>query len=170
MKASIKRLRSKFLSLFVGLICINFAASTALGEGNTPEETLAWCKNLAIEASQMAFEAQVTCDYPMANLALSLVDEAAYHVARVSRHAQNTENSQLGLSAYNACNQVEVCIDDVIRAAQHIASNSPNPDVVHASKFLLDACEQMKNANKSSMEIALRPLWDIALSAEVYSK
>ncbi len=86
----------------------------------------------------MAFEARVICDYPMANQALTLAEEAVYHVVRVIRKAQNTENPQLGFSAYNACSQIEAVVDNIISIAQQIDAKSSEPIVVHAPNFLLE--------------------------------
>jgi len=156
--------------ILFGLLCSAFTASSVLAESETPEETLTWCESLALDASEQAFKAQVTCDYPTAHQALSLANEAAYLAAKVSRFAQDTANSRLALSAYNVCNQVKSANADVAKAAQYIATQSPNPDAVHAAKLLLEDCEVVQKTNNVSMEIALMPLSEIPEGAEAYSK
>ncbi len=162
--------KPKLRCLVFVLLCMCFMAWPIQAAGETPEETLAWCESLALEASEMAFKAQATCDYPIADQALNLANDAAYLVAKVSRMAQETANPQLALSAYNVGNQVKAAIANVVRAANHIASHSPNSDVVHAVNFLLDSCESMQKSNRVSLETALAPLLDISKRAEAYSK
>jgi hypothetical protein len=136
----------------------------------TPEETLAWCNSLALEASKMAFEAQVTCDYHTAHQALNLADEAAFLLSKVSTVAQDTADSQLALSAYNVSNVVEAAIANVVRSAKYIASHSQNPDEVHAANFLLDSCEVAQRSIKVTMDTALMSFSGISERAEAYSK
>jgi hypothetical protein len=156
--------------ILFGLLCSAFIASSVLAESETPEETLVWCESLAIDASEMAFKAQVTCDYPTVHQALSLANEAAYLAAKMSSLAQDTANPRLALSAYNVCNQVKSANANVVKAAQYIATQSPNPDAVHAAKLLLEDCEVVQETNNVSMEIAIRPLLGIPEGAEAHSK
>ena len=155
---------------FLGLLCTTFIASNVLAMSETPEKTLAWCEKVATEASEMAFKAQVTCDYSTVNQAYNLADEAAYLAGEVSRAVENTANKQLALSAYNVCHQVEAAIAKVIMAAQYIVTHSPNPDEVHAADVLLDYCKVTQKENQASMEMALAPFSNISERAEAYSE
>ena len=170
MKSLIICQRLKLGALLFGLLCTIFAAFTVLAAGETPEEALAWCESLAIEASEMAFKAQVACDYPTAHQAFNLADDAAFLVAKVSRLAQDTANPQLAFSTYKVSNQVEAAIANVVRAAKHIASHNTNSDNVHAANFLLDYCELAQKSNKVTMETALMAFSDISERPEAYSK
>jgi hypothetical protein len=157
--------------LFLGVfLCATCVVSTVLAASETPEDILARCETMAMEASEMAFNAQLTGDYSTAQLALNLANDAAYLVSEVGGLARDTGNAQLAWSAYNVCHQVEAAIDNVVRAAGHMVSHSSNPEIVHAADMLLDLCESAKNANKVSMEIALMPFLDISKRAEAYSK
>ena len=151
------------------LLCATCVGSTSLSASETPQQMLDRCEIMAMEASEMAFNAQLTGDYSNAQLALNLANEAAYLVAEVSGLARDTGNAQLAWSAYNVCHQVEAAIENVVRAARHMISHSASPEIVHASDMLLDLCESAKNANKVSMEIALVPFLDSPKKAEAYS-
>lgn len=162
-----QRLKAGFF--FGVLLCATCVASTVLAASETPQEILARCETMTMEASEMAFNAQLTGDYSTAQLALNLADDASYLVAEVGGLARDTANAQLAWSAYNVCHQVKAAIDNVVRAARHMVSHSSNPEIVHAADVLLDLCESAQNANKVSMEIALIPFLDIPKRAEAYS-
>ena len=85
MQMFIKQQKPKLFSVFLALLCTAFIASAVLAESETPEETLVWCGSLASDASEQAFQAQVTCDYPTAYQALSLANEAAYLAAKATK-------------------------------------------------------------------------------------
>ncbi len=146
----------RLIFIFVGLlgVALIVAPASAVAEPS-PEETLAWCESLAIEAYEMASEAQVTNDYPTANLALNLASEASCLVTRVSRLAQDAADLQLAWSAYTVCNQVQAAIANIVRAARHIDAHSPVSEDAHAANVLLDFCEAAKISNKAAMGIAL---------------
>ena len=99
-----------------------------------------------------------------------MANEAAYLAAKVSRLAQDTENPRLALSAYNVCNQVKSANTNVVKAAQHIVTQSPDPDDVHAAKLLLEDCEVAQKTKNASMEIALITLLGTPEGAVAYSK
>jgi hypothetical protein len=160
--------RSKSMFFVWVLLCTTFVASTSLAAGETPKEILARCETMAMEASEMAFNAQLTGDYSTAQLALNLANEASYLVAEVGGLARDTADAQLAWSAYNACHQVEAAMNNVARAARHMVSHSANPEIVHAADMLLDLCESAQNANKVTMEIALVPFMDSPKRAEAY--
>ncbi len=170
MKNSIVRQKAQLRSLVLVLLFTIFIVSPVTAASETPEETLAWCASLAIDASEMALKAQMACDYPTAQIALNMADEAAYLVEKVSRLAHDTANPQLAWSAYNVCNQVAAAIANVIRAAKHIESHSLNSDDVHAADFLIDVCESAQKSNNVSMELALMPISGIPQGAEAHSK
>ena len=170
MENSTNQQKPKLFSLLLVLSCALLIVSPVLAESETPEETLAWCESLALDASEQASKAQVTCDYPTAHQALCLANEAAYLAADMSRLAKDTANPQLALSTYNVCNQVKLANANVFEAAQYIATQSPDPDTVHAAKLLLEDCEIAKKTNNTSMEIALIALSSISNRAEAYSK
>jgi hypothetical protein len=134
------------------------------------EENLEWCKAIAIEASDKAIEAQTTCDYPTANQAFKLADEAAYLAAKIGMQAQDASDPKLALAAYNVCNHVEAAISAVIKAARHIEHHGINTSEVQAAKFLLEDCESTQRENRVSMETALAPVRGHSERAEAFSK
>jgi hypothetical protein len=162
-----RRLKTGFI--FGVLLFATCVASTSLAASETPEEILARCETMAMEASEMAFNAQLTGDYSTAQLALNLADEAAYLVAKVVALARDTADAQLAWSAYNVCHQVEAAINNVVRAAGHMVSHSSNPEIVHAADMLLDLCKSEKDTNRVTMQTALVPFLDSTERAEAYS-
>ncbi|SPD75187.1 hypothetical protein PITCH_A480002 [uncultured Desulfobacterium sp.] len=119
------------------------------------EQNIKWCKAIALEASEKAFQAQATCDYPSANEALKLADEAAYLAAKMCRQAKNTPDPVLSRAVYDVCSCVEAAINNVIRTANHIGHYSTNQDEIQAANFLLEDCESIKKNNRCSIETTL---------------
>ena len=134
------------------------------------EESLEWCKALSIEASDKAIEAQTTCDYPTANQAFNMAEEAAYLAAKIGTQTQEASDPRLAMAAYHVCYQVEAAIDNVIRAARDIEHHGINPSDVQAAKFLLEDCESTQRGNRISMETALASIRGHIKKAKVYSK
>jgi len=162
-----RRLKTGFF--FGALLCATCVTSTPLAASETPQEMLGRCETMAMEASEMAFNTQLTGDYSTSQLALNLANEAAYLVSEVGGLARDTANAQLAWSAYNVCHQVEAAINNVVRAAGHMVSHSANPEIVHAADMLLDLCKSAKEANRVSMQTALVPFLDSTERAEAYS-
>ncbi len=157
MEHSIFCRRLKLIVAFCGLLAFfSVAAPLSAFDEPKPEETLAWCQEMANQAYEMAIEAKVTGDYPIAQRALCLANEATFHVEKVGKISIETANPNLAYSAYNTCNQVKAAILEVSVAARHISGSSADADVVHASSVLLELCEVATLSNCAAMETALR--------------
>ncbi len=170
MKSSINRQKAKLRSLLLVLLCTTFITSPVLAKSKKPEETISRCKKLALDASEMAVRAMFNCDYLYAQQSLNLVNEATDLLAEVNRSAQITMDSRIAVSVYNACIYLKAAISNIVRASEHIASQKPDPDVIHAVNLLADFCESAQKRNKSSIKIALDIISGISESKDTYSK